>query len=134
MTKTYKRALSNAQAAACENAKHPKCRCRCQGTLHGKGHASYQAQERELLDQQKELTSEQIPEIIKSLPTDLASVKATFKEREPAKPATHDNGDNPVNHDNHDNHANPGARRQWSTINRDNEKIAVQGWLPLEVR
>ena len=36
--KTYKRALSNAQAAACESAKHPKCRCRCSGALHGKSH------------------------------------------------------------------------------------------------
>ena len=121
MTKTYKRALSNTQAANCENAKHPRCRCRCGGALHGKGHAEYQVQEREILDQQKELSSEQIPEIIQSLPADLASVKAAFKENEPAK------------QDNHDNHANPGRRRLWSTINRDNEKIAVQGKLPLEV-
>lgn len=29
------RALSYRQAAACENAAHPRCRCRCRGALHG---------------------------------------------------------------------------------------------------
>lgn len=30
-----KRALSLSQAATCENAKHPNCRCRCGGAFHG---------------------------------------------------------------------------------------------------
>lgn len=30
------RALSERQAASCENAKHPRCRCRCGGALHGR--------------------------------------------------------------------------------------------------
>src|SRR3972149_1692039 len=29
------RPLSEAQARACENAQHPKCKCRCGGALHG---------------------------------------------------------------------------------------------------
>lgn len=29
------RALSLRQAARCETAKHPTCRCRCHGALHG---------------------------------------------------------------------------------------------------
>jgi len=27
--------LSEKQAGACENAKHPRCACRCGGVLHG---------------------------------------------------------------------------------------------------
>lgn len=29
------RALSMAQARRCENAKHKRCKCRCQGAMHG---------------------------------------------------------------------------------------------------
>ena len=29
------RALSLRQARNCENAKHPRCKCRCHGVLHG---------------------------------------------------------------------------------------------------
>lgn len=29
------KALSTKQAQACENALHPRCRCRCGGALHG---------------------------------------------------------------------------------------------------
>lgn len=32
---TVPRALSLRQAQACENGLHPRCRCRCGGTLHG---------------------------------------------------------------------------------------------------
>lgn len=31
------KSLSFFQANRCEHAKHPKCRCRCGGVLHGKG-------------------------------------------------------------------------------------------------
>ena len=58
--KTYKRALTNAQAARCENAKRPVCRCRCGGRLHGQGHANYQARERELMKILPTITTEQI--------------------------------------------------------------------------
>lgn len=34
------RALSLRQANSCENAAHPKCRCRCGGLLHGGARAS----------------------------------------------------------------------------------------------
>lgn len=30
--------MSLKAAAACENAKGPRCRCRCGGALHGKGY------------------------------------------------------------------------------------------------
>jgi len=63
--KTYRRALSNAQAAACENAKHPRCTCRCGGALHGKGHAVYQAVERDYLAQQKEINRDQVAALVK---------------------------------------------------------------------
>lgn len=33
-----KKPLSARQAAACEGAKNPRCRCRCGGTLHGSAH------------------------------------------------------------------------------------------------
>lgn len=33
------RALSLRQASRCETAKHPTCRCRCHGALHGKKRA-----------------------------------------------------------------------------------------------
>ena len=62
--KTYKRALSNAQASACENARHPKCRCRCGGVLHSRGHADYQAQERELMKTQKTVTTGEIEALL----------------------------------------------------------------------
>lgn len=29
------RALSASQAARCETATHPRCKCRCRGALHG---------------------------------------------------------------------------------------------------
>ena len=29
------RQLTERQAQACENAQHPRCRCRCGGALHG---------------------------------------------------------------------------------------------------
>ncbi|PWT75304.1 MAG: hypothetical protein C5B60_05510 [Chloroflexi bacterium] len=32
------RKLSERAAERCANAKKPKCRCRCGGALHGKGH------------------------------------------------------------------------------------------------
>lgn len=32
------KALTLRQAAACENAKHPTCRCRCRGAFHGTAH------------------------------------------------------------------------------------------------
>jgi hypothetical protein len=108
--KTYKRALSKAQAAACENAKHPRCKCRCQGALHGKGHINYQAQEREILDQGKEITSEQITAIVESLVSN------------PAKPA------NPAKAD---NLSTPGPTvREVEEVYRTE---AMQGRLPLEV-
>ena len=31
------RSLSERQAKQCENAKTPRCRCRCGGAFHGKG-------------------------------------------------------------------------------------------------
>lgn len=37
------RALSLRQAASCEQALHPKCRCRCHGTYHGTGRAAFSA-------------------------------------------------------------------------------------------
>lgn len=37
--KSKVRALSLAQAQACENAVHPHCDCRCGGAAHGKGRA-----------------------------------------------------------------------------------------------
>ena len=35
MSSVRERALSYAQARRCEDALHPRCRCRCNGTLHG---------------------------------------------------------------------------------------------------
>ncbi len=66
--KTYKRTLSNAQAARCENATGPRCKCRCGGALHGKGHQSYQTREREILIQGQGITTEQIKAIIEPSP------------------------------------------------------------------
>src|SRR3989442_13908666 len=37
--------LTTAQASACENAKHPGCRCRCGGAFHGASHALLLRQE-----------------------------------------------------------------------------------------
>ena len=65
--KTYKRRLSNARAAACENAKHPVCRCRCSGALHGKEHADYQTQERMVMDSAKQITAEQVALIVNGI-------------------------------------------------------------------
>ena len=86
--KTYKRALSQSAAARCEAAKHPRCRCRCGGRLHGIGHANYMAQERAILDEQKTIDKSQVDAIVDSL---------VEQGVEPAKQ---------VNQVNHDNHAN----------------------------
>jgi len=40
------RMLTDAQATACETAKHPTCRCRCGGQFHGKNHAPLIEEER----------------------------------------------------------------------------------------
>ena len=37
------KALSLRQAASCEQALHPKCRCSCHGTCHGTGRAAFAA-------------------------------------------------------------------------------------------
>jgi len=42
--------LTEGQARRCENAEHPRCRCRCGGALHGKGRLSADAP-RELFEQ-----------------------------------------------------------------------------------
>ncbi len=34
------RALSATQVTRCEQGKHPRCRCRCQGVLHGAGRSA----------------------------------------------------------------------------------------------
>ena len=39
------RDLSFAQAASCENAKHPRCKCRCGGAAHGARRAGQEPQE-----------------------------------------------------------------------------------------
>jgi len=62
--KTYKRALTNSQASRCENARHPVCRCRCGGSLHGQGHASYQAQEQALMKTQQTITTGEIAALL----------------------------------------------------------------------
>ena len=62
--KTYKRALTSSQASRCENARHPVCRCRCNGSLHGRGHASYQTKEQALMKTQKTITTEEIAAIL----------------------------------------------------------------------
>ena len=80
-TRTYKRALSSAQAANCENARHPRCRCRCGGRLHGRGHAAYQVQERAILDQNKEITADQVDNLISVLTTQQAELPAPFPQR-----------------------------------------------------
>ena len=65
--KTYKRALTNSQASRCENAKHPVCRCRCGGRLHGQGHASYQAEEQTLMKMQQMITTEEITALLEGV-------------------------------------------------------------------
>ena len=65
--KTYKRALTNSQASRCETARHPVCRCRCSGRLHGQGHAKYQAKEQALMKTQKTITIEEIAAILDGL-------------------------------------------------------------------
>ena len=117
--KTYKRALSKAQAVACENAKHPKCRCRCGGALHGKGHSAYQAQEREILDQGKQITTEQITAIVESLKSVPSNPGPTVREVEEVYRT--------------ESWTNPGTCRGWETIEKANQKTSTQGKLPLEV-
>lgn len=39
MSEPTKRPLSWYAANRCENAEHPKCRCRCRGKLHGAARA-----------------------------------------------------------------------------------------------
>ena len=62
--KTYKRTLTNSQASRYETARHPVCRCRCSGRLHGQGHAKYQAKEQALMKTQKTITTEEIAAIL----------------------------------------------------------------------
>ncbi len=66
--KIYKRGLSNRQASACENAKHPRCKCRCGGRLHGAGHGLLQQNERAVLaGEARVITEDQITEIIDNI-------------------------------------------------------------------
>ena len=58
--KTYKRVLTDSQALRRENAKHPRCTCRCSGALHGQGHASYQVRKQALMKTQKAITTEEV--------------------------------------------------------------------------
>lgn len=62
-TKTKVRALSLAQARACENAVHPHCDCRCGGAAHGKGRAR--------TDSGEQIPEDQIPrDFFEGLPPD----------------------------------------------------------------
>ncbi len=66
--KVYKRGLSNRQASACENAKHPRCKCRCGGRLHGAAHGLLQQNERAILaNGDRVVTEDQITEIIDNI-------------------------------------------------------------------
>ena len=60
----YKRALTSAQASACECAKKPRCTCRCGGALHGIGHAQYMEFERAIVQEQGYITADQVADTI----------------------------------------------------------------------
>jgi len=92
----------------CHSAKHPKCTCICGGKFHGSARDG-------TFEQKVEELRKPIQEMI-----DQATEVVTESS----------NHANQVNHDNPDN---PGRRRLWTTINRDNQKVGSQGRLPLEV-
>ena len=58
MSKVYKRRLSSRHAKACEEAKSPRCVCRCGGALHGRSHESYRFYEGLLLGYRKKAGEE----------------------------------------------------------------------------
>lgn len=61
--KSYKRALTSAQAAACENARYRKCVCRCGGALYGINHQHYMEVEQEIINSQGEISEELAKEL-----------------------------------------------------------------------
>ncbi len=60
----YKRPLSARTAQSCEDAEYPVCTCRCRGALHGISHAKYIAVERGIYEEKKEVTEQDVDEII----------------------------------------------------------------------
>lgn len=112
--------------ASCHNAKLPTCRCVCGGRYHSSARQPGGGEQAV-----RDIWEEAIQEAEQKAKAEGMELNTSrlrkFIGLEPDNHAIH------AKQDNHDNHSNPGKRRQWSTINRDNEKIAVQGRLPLEV-
>lgn len=67
MTRIYTRLLTNWAAYSCEQAKKPICVCRCGGILHGKNHDAFATATNMLINQQGDISDEEIQDILKDL-------------------------------------------------------------------
>ncbi len=56
----FKRRMTENQAGRCETAKHPRCRCRCGGRLHGISHSIYCELESTAIQNGEALTTERV--------------------------------------------------------------------------
>lgn len=71
--KSYRRNLTTSQGNACENARKPRCTCRCGGALHGGSHLEFREEMAEAFDAKvmegsgRLLTGEDVVEIVKRL-------------------------------------------------------------------
>jgi len=58
--KGWKRPLTVSQARGCEEAKGPRCKCRCGGALHGLSHRLYMKIEREFFQNLENLNGPRV--------------------------------------------------------------------------
>ena len=64
MIRKFRRALTLHQSDACTSAEHPRCTCRCGGLLHGVDHKTYMEIEKQIIEQDGEITADQVADII----------------------------------------------------------------------
>lgn len=71
------RKMSQNQADRCEAAKHPRCRCRCGGRLHGISHSYYRQMEEAAITNGEELSQDKINSMVDQARTMAEQVKTT---------------------------------------------------------
>ena len=62
--KVFKRTLTQHQSVSCELAQKPRCTCRCNGLLHGVGHAQYMQIEADYIRRNGQITQDKVEDII----------------------------------------------------------------------
>ena len=106
--------------AKCHGAAGPVCKCMCGGRYHGAARRPGGVEQAVRDTWEEAIEQAEQKAKAEGMELDTSRLRKFI-------------GLEPANHDNGNNHANPGTRRLWTTINRDNQQISAQGRLPLEV-